>query len=231
VRVCLADDHRVFAEALAARLRREPGLELSGVASDRTAILRLVAAERPDILVLDLALGPDSGTELLPDLLTEQPSLRVVMLSGYDDTDLVVAAVRAGARAWVTKTADGADLVAAIETVAADGAWFPPPLLLRLLDRLIRPPAPSPEARIAGRLTPREREILQCLVDGMAAKQIAREFHLSEKTVRAHTQNLLSKLTAHSRAEAVAVALRLGMRPGGHRDEVSRSREWGGRSP
>ncbi|HEX6445318.1 MAG TPA: response regulator transcription factor [Streptosporangiales bacterium] len=216
VRVCLADDHRVFAEALTARLRREPGLELSGVATDRTAVLRLVAAERPDVLVLDLALGPDSGTELLPGLLAEQPNLRVVMLSGYDDTDLVVAAVRAGARAWVTKTADGADLVAAIETVAAGGAWFPPALLLRLLDRLVRPPAPSPEARIAGRLTPRELEILQCLVDGMAAKQIAHEFHLSEKTVRAHTQNLLSKLTAHSRAEAVAVALRLGMRPGGH---------------
>lgn len=224
VRVCIADDHLVFAQALAARLRREPRLELSGVASDPRAILRLVARARPDILLLDLALGDDSGVDLLPDLLTEQPSLRVVILSGYDDTDLVVAAVRAGVRAWVMKTADGAELVEAIETVAAGGASFPPRLLLRLLDRLVRPPAPSTEARIAGRLTLRELEILQCLVDGMSAKQIAREFHLSEKTVRAHTQNLLSKLDAHSRAEAVAIALRLGMRPTGQRDREPRSR-------
>jgi DNA-binding NarL/FixJ family response regulator len=224
VHVCLADDHRAFAQALAARLRTEPCIEMGGIASDRAASLRLIGAERPDILVLDLALGEDNGVELLPELLDVQPSLRAVMLSGYGDPDLVVAAVRAGARAWVIKTAGGVDLVSAIRTVAAGGAWFPPLLLMQVLDRLVHPPDQSPEARLASTLTGREHEVLQYLVDGVPRKRIAEELRLSENTVRVHIQNLLSKLNTHSRAEAVAIALRLGMRPAYHRAEASRSR-------
>lgn len=224
VRVCLADDHRVFAQALAARLRIEPGFELGGVVSDRGTALRLVAAERPDVLVLDLVLGEDSGVELLPELLAVHPSLGTVMLSGYGDADLAAAAVRAGARAWVGKTTGAADLVTAIRSVAAGGAWFPPLLLAQVLDRLVLPPGPSPEAELAGTLTPRELDVLQYLVDGLARKQIASALYLSGNTVRAHTQHLMSKLGAHSQAEAVATALRLGMRPTGHGDETPRAR-------
>lgn len=213
LRVCLADDHRVFVQALAARLRAEPYLELCGAACDRDGVLRLVAAARPDVLVLDLMLGEDDGVDLLPVLLEERPDLRVLMLSVCEDVGVVAAAVRAGARGWVTKTVDAADLVSAIRAVGSGGAWFPPLLLRQVLDRLVQPTDRSREVLMEHTLTPREREVLQYLVDGMARKEIASALFLSENTVRAHIQNLLSKLDAHSRAEAVALALRLGMRP------------------
>jgi two-component system NarL family response regulator len=214
-RVLIVDDHALFAEALIARLGREPGLVLLPVAVDVRRALTLIATERPQVVVLDMALGAESGLDVLDHLREHHPQVRVVILTALTDVDAIVQAVRRGAVAWVSKT-ESADLVVrVIQSVTRRGGWLPPDLLGEVLRRLTLtdPPPAGPGAALA-ELTPREREVLQCMVDGLSRAELAQRLGLSTNTVRTHTQNLLAKLDLHSALEAITLAMRSGMRPG-----------------
>jgi DNA-binding NarL/FixJ family response regulator len=141
------------------------------------------------------------------------PGSRVVMLTEVDAVRSVVAALRCGVRAWLPKTVEPAQLAGAIRGVHRGEAWLPPDLLGRVLTALMTPD-PEPADPLAV-LTRREREVLQCMVDGMGRAQIAQRLHLSTNTVRTHTQNMLAKLGVHSTLESVALALRHGLRATG----------------
>ncbi|MEW2358128.1 response regulator transcription factor [Spirillospora sp. NPDC029432] len=214
IRVLIVDDHALFAEALAARLGREPDLVVLPVAADARRALALAATERPHVVVLDVALGPENGLDVLDRLRERHPDVRVVILSAMSDVDAIVLAVRRGAIGWLSKT-ESADLVSrVIRGAARRGGWLPPDVLGEVLRRL-REGAPDPGAggRLPAELTPREREVLQCMVDGLNRAEIADRLGLSANTVRTHTQNLLAKLGMHSALEAITLAMRAGMRP------------------
>ncbi len=214
IRVLIVDDHALLAEALAARLGREPDLVILPIAPDARRALALTATERPHVLVLDLTLGAENGLEVLDRVRKAHPDVRVVVLTAMSDLDAMVQAVRRGAVGWLEKT-ESADLVArVIRSAARRGGWIPPDVLGEVLRRLLSGDAePTAGARLLAGLTPREREVLQCMVDGLGRAEIAERLGLSANTVRTHTQNLLSKLDMHSALEAITLAMRAGMRP------------------
>lgn len=211
-RVLIVDDHLLFAEALAARLSGEPDLVVLPIAGDTRRALALLATERPDVVVLDLVLRDESGLDLLDRIHERDPNIRVVMLTAVIDTDMVVRALRRGAIAWLPKTERAELVTSVIRGAAGRGGWIPPAILGDVLRRLVGAPADGEET-LLDRLTRREAEVLQCMVDGRSRAEIAAELGLSSNTVRTHVQNLLAKLGTHSALEAITVAMRAGMRP------------------
>jgi two-component system NarL family response regulator len=136
----------------------------------------------------------------------------VVILSALSEVDTIVQALRRGAIGWLSKT-ESADLVArVIRGAARHGGWIPPEIMGDVLRRLMDEP-PESGGGLPAELTPREREVLQCMVDGHNRAEIADRLGLSANTVRTHTQNLLAKLGAHSALEAITLAMRAGMKP------------------
>ena len=214
IRVLIVDDHALFAEALAARLGREPDLVVLPIADGVRRALALTATERPQVLVLDLMLGAENGLDVLDRVRESHPDVRVVVLTAMSDLDALVQAVRRGAVGWLEKT-ESADLVArVIRSAARRGGWIPPDMLGEVLRRLMRDDGdPDGGTSLLAELTPREREVLQCMVDGLGRAEIAERLGLSTNTVRTHTQNLLAKLGMHSALEAITLAMRAGMRP------------------
>jgi DNA-binding NarL/FixJ family response regulator len=213
LRVLVVDDHQLFAEALAARLAAEPDLVLLPVAGNGGQCLSEAAAGRPHVVVLDLVLAEESGLDVLDRLRAGDPSVKVIILTGVRDVDAVVDAVRRRADAWLPKTTSVEELARVIRGVARGESWIPPDLLGEVLRRLA---VPEDRGRDTfGVLTEREREVLQCLVDGMSRQDIASRLYVSTNTVRTHTQNMLSKIGRHSVLEAVSFALRSGLRPTG----------------
>jgi len=213
IRVLIVDDHTLFGEALAARLSREPDLVILPIAPDVRRALALVTTERPHVLALDLMLGAESGFDVLDHVQDKWPDIRVVMLTAVSEIESIVQAVRRGAVGWLPKT-ESADLVArVIRSAARGGGWIPPEVLGEVLRRLVSSDPPSNGSQLLTSLTPREREVLQCMVDGLSRAEIAGRLELSANTVRTHTQNLLAKLDMHSALEAITLAMRAGMRP------------------
>jgi two-component system NarL family response regulator len=213
IRTLLVDDHRLFVESLAARLAREPDLEVLPATGDPEQALRLVRTLSPAVLVLDLLLGSANGMSVLDEVRVAHPDCRVIVLTGVSSGDQVVEAVRRGARAWLPKTVDSAHLVRVIRGVYRGESWIPPELLGYVLQQLISGPPAARRHDPLTVLTARERDVLQCAVDGLSKPDIARRLFLSPNTVRTHTQNMLAKLAAHSMLEAVTLARRHGMRP------------------
>ncbi len=183
------------------------------IAPDVRRALALVTTERPHVLALDLMLGAESGFDVLDHVQDKWPDIRVVMLTAVSEIESIVQAVRRGAVGWLPKT-ESADLVArVIRSAARGGGWIPPEVLGEVLRRLVSSDPPSNGSQLLTSLTPREREVLQCMVDGLSRAEIAGRLELSANTVRTHTQNLLAKLDMHSALEAITLAMRAGMRP------------------
>ena len=214
ITVLVVDDHTLFADALQARLAQEPDLRRVSIACGAREAHAQVAALRPAVVILDVLLGDGSGLELVEQIREISPETRVVMLTGVESVDAVWTALSRGARAWLPKTVDTDHLVRVVRGVHRGEAWVAPELLGRVLtaltDRAVKPQRDP----LAG-LTAREREVLQCLVDGLSRADIAKRLRVSANTVRTHTQNLIAKLGVHSTLESVAVALRYGLRASG----------------
>ncbi len=210
ISVLVVDDHALFADALQARLAREPDLGPVSVAYKARQAIDQIAATCPAVVILDVFLADGTGLDLLEDIRAESPDSKVVMLTAVESVDEVVTAVWRGARAWLPKTTDIGHLVRVIRGVHRGEAWVAPDLLgwvlTDLTSRTVAQPSPL------ARLTMREREVLQCMVNGLSRTEIAARLQVSANTVRTHTQNLMAKLGAHSTLEAVALALRSGVR-------------------
>lgn len=210
IRVLIVDDHRVFAEAIGARLQAEPDLRVVGQANTAAQALDAVETLGPDVVLLDVELGGDDGIDLASRLHATYPSLSIVVVSFLTDPVRVGQAVRAGAAGWVTKDAPTEELLGAIRGVSAGESWIPPRLLTGVLRELLmtRRLVDEDEERLA-RLTPRERSVLDMMADGLDRSAIAERMFLSTNTVRTHVQNIFAKLRVRSSLEAVALALRV----------------------
>lgn len=214
VRILIVDDHRAFSEALAARLDLEEDLEVVGTAGSAADAMRLARGLGPDIVTVDVDLGEDDGIALSAQLAGLVPRPRVVMVSCVQDVARTVAAVRTGSVVWVAKDAPSEELVAALRGASRGEGYLPPALLPEVLRELVES-RQRVEAgnELLGRLTARELEVMQCLVDGLDRAAIAAKLYLTTNTVRTHVQNALAKLGAHSSLEAVALARQCGLQP------------------
>lgn len=214
ISVLIVDDHAVFADALQARLAREADLGPVTVAYSATQLRAQIIRGRPDVVVLDLLLGDRNGLDLADDVRELSPATKIIMLTAVESVEPVVTGVARGIRAWLPKTVDVEYLIRVVRGVHAGEAFLEPGVLGVVLSDLVARtlnPAPDPFAV----LTARERELLQCMVDGMTRAESAAYLGVSVNTVRTHTQNLIAKLGAHSTLETVALALRNGIRASG----------------
>ena len=197
IRLFLVDDHPLVRDGLRARLGPLPGLEIVGEAGSAAEALAGIADTRPDLVLADVGLKGMSGIELASLLHDRQPEVRVLMLSMYDNPEYVQQALQAGARGYVLKDAPAAEIVAAIEAVAAGGTF----LSSAVSQRLFANQQPRPL------LTPRESEILSALGRGDSSKQIARDLGLSVRTVEAHRQSIKRRLGLEGQSALIKYAV------------------------
>jgi DNA-binding NarL/FixJ family response regulator len=206
VEVVVIDDHRMFAESLARLLDGEAGIVVRGVGGSCADAVDLVRRFEPDVLLIDQHLPDGNGVEVTTRIKAELPATMVVMLTGNADDHLLIDAIEAGCSGFLTKDRASSEVADAVRVAAAGEALISPAQLSRLLPKLRRDYRPA-----GSDLTEREREVLAGLARGSANKVIAEELFLSVNTVRNYVQSILTKLQAHSKLEAVAVAVRQGI--------------------
>jgi len=208
VRVVIADDHPVVRDGLSALLGSRAGIEVVGTAAGGREAVRAAVVDKPDVLVLDLPMPDLDGVAAAREITRAAPEVAVLVLTMFDDDDSVFAAMRAGARGYLLKGAGQDEIVRAIEAVAAGEAIFGPGIARRVLGLAAAPAVPAvpfPE------LTPRERQVLECLTEGLSTAAIGGRLGLAPKTVTNHVSAVFGKLQVQSRAEAVERARRAGI--------------------
>ncbi len=210
VRVFIVDDNALFRDGLATLLRQLPDIEVVGTAAGGEEAVRRAPVLRPHVVLMDVAMAGIGGVEATRRLLTAYPSAAVCMLTVSEQWSDLFAAVRAGARGYLLKTACLAELTRAIHTLAEGGALITPHLardLLTAFQRLSKPRAETGTER----LTAREQQILGLVGRGLSNQDIAARLCITENTVKVHLRNILDKLHVHSRAHAAAIAARAGL--------------------
>jgi DNA-binding NarL/FixJ family response regulator len=207
VRVVVADDHPMVRYGIAAVLADVDSVALVGEAADGDELLAVVRREKPDVVLTDLSMPGRSGLEAIAALRASDPEVGVLVLTMHADDDSVLAALRAGAKGYLIKGADRAELVRAIEAVAVGDAVYGAPVAHRIVALLTG----APERERFPDLTEREREVLDLLAAGLRNHAIADRLGLSEKTVRNHVSNVLLKLQVPDRTAAALKAREAGL--------------------
>lgn len=211
VRVLLADDQRLVRESLATLLGLIEGIELVATASDGDEAFALAAEHRPQVALMDLRMPRVDGIEATRRLRERIPEVRVIALTTYADDETVLAALRAGARGYLTKDASAGDIRAAILGVAAGEAALDPAVQHHVVAAIAGAPdgARSPgEEALPDELTPREAEVLGLIAEGLTNAEIAERLVVSPTTVKSHINHLFAKAGLRDRAQAVRYAYR-----------------------
>ena len=202
-RVFIADDHAIVREGLRRILAADASIEVVGEGKDGREVLDAVRAGGFDVLLLDLQMPGRSGVDLIKQLKSERPALRVLVLSMHDEQQYAERAIRAGAAGYLTKDTAAKQLVTAIDRVAAGGMYITPAAAEALAMRLQAPDQDLPHKR----LTDREFEVLRLLAAGESVSGIAERLHLSVKTISTHKTHVLEKMRLGSLAELVRYAI------------------------
>lgn len=203
----IADDHELLREGVKKILRSAPGLRVVGEAADLARTLVLVAQHRPDVVVLDISLPGHEGLEGLEELRRAFPEQRVIMLSMYAEERYALAALRAGAAGYVTKTMAAEELVKAIRKVMEGGAYIGPRLAELLAQEACAPPQQAPHER----LTAREGEILALIGAGLQIKQVAAELGISISSVNTYRNRIFHKMGLATNAALIRYAIQHGL--------------------
>lgn len=206
IRVTIVDDHLMFAESLARLLEDEVDITVRDVSSSGHESLSALGGVDAHVAIVDYHLPDIDGASLARAMLNVQPGLGVIMLTGANDDQLMLEAIQAGCAGFLTKDRAASEVADAVRSVAAGEALIPASTLARLLPLISRS-----ESAPGADLTERERDILDKMALGLTNRNIAEETFLSVNTVRNYTQSILTKLGAHSKLEAVSLAVRLGV--------------------
>jgi DNA-binding NarL/FixJ family response regulator len=201
LRLVLIEDHQALREGLELLLGRE-GCEVVGTAGTAAEGRELIERLEPDVSLVDIRLGEDSGIELTRAVLRADPSRRIVLYTGSSDVELLISGLDSGASGYALKEGTPNELTGALETVADGGTYVDPRLRPALLSRQATQRMPS--------LSKREREIMDLLSQGLTGEDVAERLVLSSETVKTHIRNAMAKLEANTRVHAVAIALREG---------------------
>ena len=200
IRVLIADDHPIVRAGLAALVNDHPRMRLVAEAGSGEEAVALAMTHHPDVILMDLRMPGMSGVEAIHAIRSSWPDARVIVLTTYDGDEDIYRALQAGARAYLLKDASRAELLEAVEAVHRGEKRIPPDVGAKLAER------------VAGQeLTPRERDVLQGIVEGRSNKEIGRALFLSEGTVKFHVNNILAKLGVRDRTQAATEAIRRGL--------------------
>jgi two-component system nitrate/nitrite response regulator NarL len=212
IRVLVVDDHTVFAEGLKLLLERDRRMQVVGLAGCIADAIALTRELRPDVILMDQCLGDEQGISAIARIREFVPGISVIVLTGAVEDDAVAAAVEAGASGVLEKVIHPDELIRSIERARSGQNLFSPTIVSEVMrTRAERERVSAERQRLAGAITPRERDVLRLLAQGCDSKTIATRLGLSIHTARDHVQSVLEKLDAHSRIEAVVRAGELGL--------------------
>jgi NarL family two-component system response regulator YdfI len=211
IRILVADDHLIIRQGLRLILETEDGFEMIGEAADGAEAVRLCADLKPDVVLMDLRMPGMDGLAAIECLRVEQPEVAVVILTTFNEDDLMMRGLRAGAKGYLLKDTDRETLFNTMRAAARGETLLKPEIIARVLSK-----AGETGAQVASAtdLTKRELEVLRAVAQGERSKEIALRLGISERTVKAHLASIYNRLGVDSRAAAIAVAAQKGLLPG-----------------
>jgi DNA-binding NarL/FixJ family response regulator len=210
IKVILVEDHAIVREGLRSLLERERDITVVGEASDGRTGVKLAKEQRPDIVIMDIGLPDLNGIEATRQIKTEVPTCKVICLSMHREKKLVGAMLDAGSTGYVLKNDVCKELVGAVRSVHAGGTHLSPTVAGDVVRHYVRDQRDVTEDAFTI-LSPREREVMQLIAEGLSSKQIAGKLTLSEKTIAAHREHIMAKLKLHNAAELTRYAIREGI--------------------
>ena len=207
IRILIADDHTLFRDGLRALFNSLADTEVVGEAASGSQAISQAEKLQPDVVLMDIQMPGINGIEAARQIVQTSPHIGVVVVTMFEDDDSVFAAMRAGARGYVLKGADQAEMLRVIRAVAQGEALFGAPIAARLMNFFAAPRRPQ----VFPELTEREREVLNLIAQGYNNAEIARQLVIHIKTVRNHVSNIFSKLQVADRAQAIIRARDAGL--------------------
>jgi DNA-binding NarL/FixJ family response regulator len=198
ITVLIVDDHEVVREGLRLSLSRAPHIRVIGEAGDGETAISLVERRKPDVVIMDVRMPGMDGLEATQAIMKQTPDAAVLIFTAFSERSLLARGLESGAKGYILKEAPHETLLRAIERIAKGEGYVDPALMPAFLSGKDQ----------ADMLTPREREILQLLADGMSNADVAAKLFISQETVKSHVRHILTKLEADTRTHAVAIALR-----------------------
>jgi len=209
IRILLADDHSIIREGLRPLLEKEPDMKVVGEAENGRAAVQSVRDLKPNVVIMDISMPDLNGIEATRRIRQEFPACKVIGLSVHTDNQYVAQMIQAGASGYLPKSCAFQELAAAVRAVMADKTYLSPKVIDSVVQYLQKSSS-QPDAADSV-LTSREREVLQLLTEGKTTKEISSLLHISERTVEAHRQNIMTKLNLHSIAELTKYAISQGL--------------------
>jgi DNA-binding NarL/FixJ family response regulator len=213
IRVLLVDDQQLVREGLRRILHTDEGFEVAGECSDGAEVAAAIEGRRPDVVVMDVRMRDVDGVEATRRLREKPDAPPVIVLTTFDDDEVLSGALRAGAAGFVLKDAPGEELIRSVRTVAEGGAWLDPAVTGRVLAtyRSATPVGDDGAAERIAELTPRERDVLRLIGRGATNAEIAESLFVSEATVKSHIGHIFTKLDLRDRAAAIVFAFDHGL--------------------
>lgn len=212
-RILLADDHSIVREGLRLLLERDGDMEVVAEAEDGREAVRLAIEMSPHVVIMDIGMPELNGIEATRKIADERPTTKVIVLSMHCDKRYVAAALKAGAAGYIWKNGCYKDLRSAVQSVMNGQRYLSPAIATSVVDDYVDRLSQESNLTSTVALSPREREVLQLLAEGLSSKEIASKLELSSKTVDVHRKQIMDKLGIHSVAELTKFAIREGITP------------------
>lgn len=209
IKILIADDHHVVRKGLVFFLQTQPDLEIVGEASNGEEAIKLATSLEPHIVLMDLSMPVLDGIEATKELKKQAPHIQVMILTSFSDQDHVIPALEAGASGYQLKESDPDELVAAIRKLMNGENQLHPKVTTHLLTRLTK--SSEKKVNFIDHLTKREKDVLKEIAKGKSNKEIGAALHITEKTVKTHVSNILSKLGVQDRTQAALYAVQHGI--------------------
>ncbi|MGG0521481.1 response regulator transcription factor [Priestia aryabhattai] len=209
IKILIADDHHVVRKGLVFFLQTQPDLEVVGEASNGEEAIKLATSLEPHIVLMDLSMPVLDGIEATKELKKQAPHIQVMILTSFSDQDHVIPALEAGASGYQLKESDPDELVAAIRKLMNGENQLHPKVTTHLLTRLTK--SSEKKVNFIDYLTKREKDVLKEIAKGKSNKEIGAALHITEKTVKTHVSNILSKLGVQDRTQAALYAVQHGI--------------------